>query len=434
METTEEVELIDYLRVIWKRRWLIIGSTLACMLAALAVSYWLPEVYQGSVVLETGKLYSLTRGDQQEKIELIEDPKSIEALLKSDGVLYQLKASLKERHGYDGDIKELRQALSVDVKANPLIVIGLKLKDRQTILDGLSFSADSIISDHQKKYQNIVLKLDRDRSATLNKMKNPAEKIAENNQKREQILEKIRGNTHKREQIRQKIQVNSRKLEQILEKIKHIEAQIIVENEQIKTDHAYRKTLEDQIKTVMGATTESKKRIDQLNLKKATPLEILFLQTTLQNYELRLADFNREMNDLKQREDERQKQIAERQKQMADLRIQATDVEAQNADFEIQIQTLDDQDADLKLLLHDFNAQNSDFKGQIEDLKQTLSALENFKAVSENTRYRTEPVVLEKPISPRKKLNTAIAGIIGLMSTLMLAFFVEYIEKVNAKK
>ncbi len=426
----EEIELIDYLRVIWKRRWLIVGGTLVCMIAALAVSYWLPKVYQGSVILETGKVYSLTRGDQQEKTELIEDPKNMEVLLKSDGMIYDLKNHL----GSDEDIGALRNAITIDVKANPLIVINLKMQDQRAIVDGLTFVADRIISEHQKRYEVTVQKLDQDLSVTQSKMKYPAEKITENNLKREQILEKIQGNAHKQEQVRQKIHANAGKLEQLKEKIKNIEAQISVENEQINTDHAYGKTVEDQVKTVMEAVTESKKRMSQLDLKKASPMELLFLQTTLQNHELRLADFKREINDLKQREDDRQKQIADRQKQMADLRSQMNDLDAQSADLEIHIRDLDATDADLKIQFHDLSTQNSDLKGQMEDLKQTLSTLENYKSVSKNTRYRTQPVVQEKPVAPRKRLNVMLAGVIGLMSTLMMAFFVEYIEKVNVKR
>lgn len=430
----EEVELIDYLRVIWKRHWLIGGGTLACIAAALAVSYTLPKVYQGSVVLETGKLYSLTRGDQQEKVELIEDPKSLETLLKSDGVLYELKQHLAQRLEDEIDINSLRRSITIDVKTNPLIIIGLKLQDREAIPDALTFLADRIIHEHQKRYEMIAQKLDQDLSVTLTKMKYPAEKIVENSRKREQILEKIRGNAQKREQIHHKIRANHNKLEQLKEKVKSIETQISVENGQIQTDHAYRKTVEDQIKNITGAISESKKQISELDLKKASPMELLFLQATPQNHELRLADFKREINDLKQREDERQKQIADRHKQMADLRSQMNDLESQNADLEIQTHDLDAIDADLRLQLHDLNTQNSDFKNQIEDLKQTFSTLENYKAVSQNTRYRTQPVVQEKPVAPRKRLNLMLAGVIGLMSTLMLSFFVEYLETANTRR
>lgn len=374
METTEEIELIDYLRVIWKRRWLIILGTFACMLVALGINFWLPKVYQGSMILETGKIYSLTKGEQQEKVELIEDPKSIEAVLKSDGMLYELK----KRIGYEGDLKALRQAISVDVKTNPLVVITLKLSDPQAIVDGLNFLAERIINDHKSKYELTIRTLDKENLAIHEKMKN----------------------------LTGKIQDNKRKEDQLQRKIKNIEAQILIESEQINTDNTYQKTVEDQIKTIMETIAESKKRIADLDLKAASPLEILFLQTTLQNHDLRLADFKREINDLRQRGDERQKQISERQKQMADLRNQITDLRSQSADLESQIQ----------------------------DFKRTISTLENFQAVSENTRYRTPPVVHEKPVSPRKGLNTVIAGMIGFMTTLMMAFFVEYLENVNTKQ
>lgn len=370
----EEVELIDYLRVIGKRRPLIVGGTLACMIGALGINFWLPKVYQGSMILETGKIYGLAKSDQQEKLELIEDPKSIEAVLKSDSMLYELK----KRIDYDRDLKALKRAISVDVKTNPLVVVTLKLSDPQAIVDGLNFLAERIINDHKSKYELTIRTLDGENLAIHEKTKN----------------------------LTGKIQDNKRKEDELQKKIKNVEAQILIESGQINTDNAYQKIVEDQIKTIMEAIAESKKRIADLDLKAASPLEILFLQTTLQNHDLRLADFKKEINDLRQRESERQKQIAERQKQMADLRNQITDLRSQSADLESQIQ----------------------------DFKRTILTLENFQAISENTRYRSQPVVLENPVSPRKGLNTVIAALIGFMTTLMLAFFLEYLEQVRQRK
>ncbi|MCP2597706.1 hypothetical protein NLC93_07545, partial [Candidatus Aminicenantes bacterium AC-335-G13] len=40
-----------------------------------------------------------------------------------------------------------------------------------------------------------------------------------------------------------------------------------------------------------------------------------------------------------------------------------------------------------------------------------------------------EPTSSINPVSPKKKLNILIAGILGLMIFTILAFFIEYIEK-----
>ena len=54
----DNVELIDYLRVIWKRKVLIIGATFVSIIAAGVLSFLLPKVYEASVIflLEESKI------------------------------------------------------------------------------------------------------------------------------------------------------------------------------------------------------------------------------------------------------------------------------------------------------------------------------------------------------------------------------------------
>jgi len=49
------------------------------------------------------------------------------------------------------------------------------------------------------------------------------------------------------------------------------------------------------------------------------------------------------------------------------------------------------------------------------------------------TQFIKEPTSSLYPVSPKKKRNVMIAGILGLMIFTMLAFFLEYIEKQKAK-
>lgn len=52
----DTVELVDYLRVIWKRKGLIIVGTLVCIVAAWVVSLRLPEIYRAEVLVSIGKI------------------------------------------------------------------------------------------------------------------------------------------------------------------------------------------------------------------------------------------------------------------------------------------------------------------------------------------------------------------------------------------
>jgi uncharacterized protein involved in exopolysaccharide biosynthesis len=47
----DEVNLLDYWRVIWKRRWLIGGVSLAAVLSAMVVSFQMPKIYESTATL-----------------------------------------------------------------------------------------------------------------------------------------------------------------------------------------------------------------------------------------------------------------------------------------------------------------------------------------------------------------------------------------------
>ena len=42
----DEINLIDYLRVLWKWKWLIIAGTLICAVAAAVISSQMPKIYR----------------------------------------------------------------------------------------------------------------------------------------------------------------------------------------------------------------------------------------------------------------------------------------------------------------------------------------------------------------------------------------------------
>jgi len=56
MRDEQEIELIDYLIVIWKRKGLIIGGTLISVLTALVVGLSMPKIYKVSRTLKIGRL------------------------------------------------------------------------------------------------------------------------------------------------------------------------------------------------------------------------------------------------------------------------------------------------------------------------------------------------------------------------------------------
>lgn len=307
----ENTELIDYLGVIWKWKLLIVLITVVCAITSGVISFVLPKIYQSSAIFEVGRV-SRYRGASREQ-EPIEDIESVSEVLESDGML----SKIKERLNLDATLGGIRAKLEVEpilgkyigsrLQAR-LIKISFEDQDPQLTVDVLNTLSDSLIEQHIKEYQASIKSLDQEIS-------------------------------------------NSQ--------------------DEIKLQDEYQKVVREQMKVAEKAIAETRKELSELSLKDISPLEVLFLRSTLGDQEERIADFHRELKD-------------------------------------VQL--------------------------SIQHLKDRVVYLENMRAVSENTEVRNKAIKPEIPIRPRKKLNAIIGGVVGLVAAIILAFFFESLQTVRKRE
>jgi capsular polysaccharide biosynthesis protein len=322
----ENTELIDYLGVIWKWKLLIILIAVVCAVTSGVVSFVLPKIYQSSAILEVGRV-PRHRGTAQEQIEPIEDIESVSEVVESDEMLSKIKEKFNLRTTLGGirarlDVEPiLGKYIGSRLQAR-LIKITFEDQNPQLTVDVLNTLSDSLIKQHLQEYQASIKSLDQE--------------IA-----------------------------NSQ------EKIKIISHEIDLQN-------SYQKVVDEQIKVAEKAIAETKKELFQLSLKNISPLEVLFLRSTLRDQEGRIAGFHRELKDV-------ELSIKERQE-------------------------------------------------DVQDLRDKIVYLEHMRAVSENTKVRDKPIKPDTPIRPRKKLNAIIGGVVGFVAAIILAFFFEYLQTVRVRK
>lgn len=78
----QEVELIDYLNVIWKRKYLIVGGTLVAAAAALVVSLSLPKTYEVSRTLKIGVLQGKSIETREAVMDHLRDHRVLAGMIK----------------------------------------------------------------------------------------------------------------------------------------------------------------------------------------------------------------------------------------------------------------------------------------------------------------------------------------------------------------
>jgi len=308
----ENTELIDYLGVIWKWKLLIILITVVCAITSGVISFVLPKIYQSSAILEVGRVPRY-RGASREQIEPIEDIESVSEVLESD----EMVSKIKEKFDLQATLGGIRARLDVEpilgkyigsrLQAR-LIKITFEDQDPQLTVDVLNTLSDSLMEQHLKEYQASIESLDEE--------------------------------------------INN-------------------SQDEINLQDNYQKVVREQIKVADKAIAETRKELSELSLKNISPLEVLFLRSTLRDQEERIAGFHRELKDV-----------------------------------ELSMQ----------------------------HLKNKVVYLNNMRAVSENTKVRNKPIKPDGPVRPRKKLNAIIAGVVGLVAAIILAFFFEYLQTVRVRK
>jgi uncharacterized protein involved in exopolysaccharide biosynthesis len=280
VQESEEVELIDCLRVIWKRRRLIVLGTLLCMAISFVVSFFLPKTYEASAIIEIG-----ATDTKDDKLEDIEDPNMISEVLTSD----QMISKLKNRLHSELSLKALKKRVKVrgdkqKAPASRFLELSLRLDNPQQVVDGVNFLATQIIEEHDKVYQKVLNRLDGEINS---------------------IIEKIKNNGVQKEKI-------SLKIDNI--------------HSQIKTDNGYTEVIKAEIEKELKSIQETIKQLSELKPSQMNPLEIIFLQESLKNQEMQLTGLYREMNDILIRNKDREKQIH-------DLETQSSVLDSQNEDL-----------------------------------------------------------------------------------------------------
>lgn len=146
----DSVELIDYLRVIRKRKGLIIIGTFVCMVAAGAVSFMLPKVYETSVVflLEESRI-------SQEKVVSSINPlifdtygKTYEGIIKNRNAM---NGAMEKFHlaeePYGLTLEDLDTMISVSaVKKSKLLELTVRFPDPLLSKDIANFLADKAVA------------------------------------------------------------------------------------------------------------------------------------------------------------------------------------------------------------------------------------------------------------------------------------------------
>lgn len=368
-EQYEEINLTEYLVVMWKRKWLIILPTLLCVIAAGVISFLLPKKWEVDAIVQPGKLFIRNQqGEFQEVV--VTAPDQIAGQINEESYNSLIAAELNL------DLREYPELKAETIRNTNLVRISIREQDIQ--------KATSILSSLFKH-----LKVELDRKVDV-EMKGIDTRITENE------------NLIKLKEFNIKDAENEIKLQEI-EKTK-MKQEISSAENKLKISEDREKSILEEMKTV-------KQRIDEIEAQQKEALAqikegseaigLLLYANEIQN---NFRYFN-----------------------ILDEKLSNEKIIRENLDLFIKerkesIKILDTQIAKLNTGIDKIN-------NEIENTKNDIILLRERKGQIDYAQLVKEPTPSLNPVSPRKKLIVATTGILGLMIFTILAFFIENIEK-----
>lgn len=150
---TDEIDLRALLKLIVKKKKVIIGGTLGCIILAGAVSFMIPKLYQSSLILEVGRIY-LSSSAWKQELQFIEEPAATATVMGSNGILESVRQRLK----LDIPLKKIKNRLEIITFTEareylPILEVVFEGSSPRQSVDILNTLAGIIIDRHGEKYR-----------------------------------------------------------------------------------------------------------------------------------------------------------------------------------------------------------------------------------------------------------------------------------------
>ncbi len=384
----EEIELMDILMVLWKRRWLLIFGTLICVLIVGVISFAIKPLYEISALIQPGKMLIQDETGRYSEVT-IENPKQISKRILEKTYDLTIANELKI------PLKELPKIEAEDVKDTFLVRVWVKDHDTERGKAILSSLIKPLSKDIDEKVEAELKMIDTQIANQENRIRSMEISIKDKENEIRSLLLSIQSKEIDKKRITQDIQTTKNK---------------------VKISEERMKTLLDEMKVVkerMEKLEEEQRKALKEGADDRSAVSMLLYSNEIQN---NLRYYN-----------------------ALEERLSTEKVNFENLNFSIyskeqEIKQVDTDIAQINTKIAGLKNDIEKIKTEIENVKNQIYLLKEKKKRVDYTKVVKFPTPSLHPVYPKKKLNVAIAFILGSMIFSFLAFFLEYVEKNRAVK
>jgi LPS O-antigen subunit length determinant protein (WzzB/FepE family) len=373
-ENKNEVDLMDYINFLWRKKWLIIIPTLFCIITAGVVSFILPSVWEVDAIIQPSKIFIQTAQGEFQEV-LVTSPQEVAGQINEETYNQVIASEMDiERNAFPQiNARKLRDA--------ELVYVSTKVENVEEGKKILSSLFSILKQSLDKKVEVEIKSIDTQIEINRNSIEQKNLDIEDN--LNEIKIFKIEQDQLKQKRIseKNKIDISKKRMESIIEEMKSVKNRI----EEIEKQQ--QRALAEQKQTGNALSLLLYSNEIQHNLRYYNTLD-----EKLSNEKITQENLSLSINDIKD----------EIRKKEAQIDILKTNV--------------------------------NKIKNKIDDIETEIELLKDKKARIDYAKLIKEPTSSLKPVAPNLKLNIAVAGVLGLFFFTLLAFFRESFIKNRAKK
>ena len=378
----DEIDLIDLIRVLFKRKIMISVVTVLITLIAIAACFILPANYEYRTMVKIGE--TIQDGKQQAVAVVIENPETVKAKLV-DIFIPMIKAQLLN----ENSSAVLPEMTVTNPKNSNLMVLSTK---GQKVLQPLVTRfhqgiGELLVADHAKQIKRALLPLD----AKIVYAKIELEKL------QDPLLRSL---------IEQRSNLAINGIERSIRNLKDTE--LILKNRLLSMVDK-KKLLEQQLTELTAVIVQAQKNKTMAAAKIGS-----------ESQAMTLLMLNRQI------EQDRTRQIGLRDQLLFKFDEQSNQL-AQQIEDNIQQQTV--QTNRIAELKNSYLKDISDNERAQQVQQQKVVEMQGLRDLTEHTTMISMAIPSLKPISPKKPLIVALGFMLGLMGSVMLAFLLEYLHQ-----
>ena len=368
-----EIELMNFFNIIWKRKWLIIFPTLLLVIAAGTISFLLPPKWEIDALIQPSKFLVQTETGQFEEVMVI-NPKQIVGQINQETYNIIIATELNL------DIIKFPKLFAKNLPDTNLVRVSLKEKDVEKAKLILNSLFNNLKVHLDKKIEVEIKEIDTLIATNENLIKH--KQLVIKDKQSEIKLTRIEKN-----KTRQELLSAEKKL----------------------------KISEDRVKSIMDEMKAVKKRIDELEKQQRKALDEKkegINAISLLLYSNEVQSNLRYYNTLDEK--------------LSNEKIVQENLSLFMKEKNEEIKQLDTHIEKWKTEIDKVN-------NEIENVKNQMELLNERKGRIDYAQLIKEPTSSLGPVSPNKKLNVLIAGMFGILIFTVLAFFLEFLEKQKVK-